>query len=453
MKLFLIILGLAIFFILSFKKTEWGILAITFLLPSYFIRFKIAFLPLTFLEGMILILTFIWLIKKIIKKDLKESLLQLIKKLKKTNFLYPILLFLLAATISVFVSPNTKEALGIWKAYFIEPFVLFLILLDVIRTKTKTNLVILALGGSAALIGIITLVQFFTGIYVPENYFEEGRMTGVYGYPTAVGLFVAPILALFLGMVIEKIINQTIKTASESKKIKNKILDASIYQKGLVKILIAIIILFSLFSIWASKTEGAYIGLAAGLFFAFMLTKWRWKIIALTILFIFVLLLVPQTRDYLITKATFKDVSGDVRLVLWQGSWRVIKANPIFGAGLAGFPNLYKKYKEARHIEISLYPHNIFLNFWTETGILGLISFLWIVVNFFRLTFKKKIFSKSLVADYQLPFFASMIYLFIHGLVDVPYFKNDLACLFWIIIGLAIIFNNLSQLEKKKTVP
>ena len=32
-----------------------------------------------------------------------------------------------------------------------------------------------------------------------------------------------------------------------------------------------------------------------------------------------------------------------------------------------------------------------------------------------------------------------MTVLLIHGLVDVPYFKNDLAVLFWIIIGLIII--------------
>ena len=35
---------------------------------------------------------------------------------------------------------------------------------------------------------------------------------------------------------------------------------------------------------------------------------------------------------------------------------------------------------------------------------------------------------------------ASMAALLVHGLVDVPYFKNDLALLFWIIyaLGLAI---------------
>ena len=35
-----------------------------------------------------------------------------------------------------------------------------------------------------------------------------------------------------------------------------------------------------------------------------------------------------------------------------------------------------------------------------------------------------------------------MITILVHGLVDVPYLKNDLAILFWIIFGLTISIYN-----------
>ena len=38
-----------------------------------------------------------------------------------------------------------------------------------------------------------------------------------------------------------------------------------------------------------------------------------------------------------------------------------------------------------------------------------------------------------------------MVVLLVHGLVDTPYFKNDLSVLFWLIIGLGIIEDKIYQ--------
>jgi len=39
----------------------------------------------------------------------------------------------------------------------------------------------------------------------------------------------------------------------------------------------------------------------------------------------------------------------------------------------------------------------------------------------------------------------AMVVLLVHGLVDTPYFKNDLSVLFWLIIGLGIIEDKIYQ--------
>lgn len=46
---------------------------------------------------------------------------------------------------------------------------------------------------------------------------------------------------------------------------------------------------------------------------------------------------------------------------------------------------------------------------------------------------------------------ASMAALLVHGLVDVPYFKNDLAVLFWILISLSISTQLLSNSASGRT--
>jgi O-antigen ligase len=95
-----------------------------------------------------------------------------------------------------------------------------------------------------------------------------------------------------------------------------------------------------------------------------------------------------------------------------------------------------------------MYPHNIFLNFWSELGILGALLFCWIIAKFLwqssRFFWTQKDNPERYIA---LGLMTSMIVIVIHGLVDVPYFKNDLSVLFWISIAL-IGSLNLKQNEK-----
>src|SRR5690606_23613524 len=89
---------------------------------------------------------------------------------------------------------------------------------------------------------------------------------------------------------------------------------------------------------------------------------------------------------------------------------------------------------EAAHIEVFQYPHSLLLNFWSETGLLGVAGFLLVVFAFAAVAW---LVIRAHPDEWLPPaVIAAMIALLVHGLVDVPYFKNDLAMLFWIIVGL-----------------
>ncbi len=123
---------------------------------------------------------------------------------------------------------------------------------------------------------------------------------------------------------------------------------------------------------------------------------------------------------------------------------------PVFGAGLSGYPSRIAPYHKADWIEIFQYPHDLFLNFWSETGLIGLAGFLWIVGRFFRQAFALRARGGWIVPAST----AAMIALLVHGLVDVPYFKNDLAFLFWILVGIIESVRaaaDASALEKVKS--
>ncbi|MDO8260559.1 MAG: hypothetical protein Q7T50_03640, partial [Candidatus Magasanikbacteria bacterium] len=88
-----------------------------------------------------------------------------------------------------------------------------------------------------------------------------------------------------------------------------------------------------------------------------------------------------------------------------------------------------------RPVEIYMYPHNIFLNFWTELGLAGMVLFAWIIGRFLYIAFRlAQIDSKN--KGIALGLLGAMVAIFVHGLVDVPYFKNDLAVVFWVLLAI-----------------
>jgi O-antigen ligase len=369
---------------------------------------------------MILILFAVWLIKS--KKNA-------IKNLKLENWKWLIAVWLVIATMAVFISPNLRSAAGIWKAYFIEPILFLLVFTSVIKEKKDLELIFYSLGFSAFYVSAFAIYQKFTGIAIPNPFWqaeETRRVTSFYGYPNAIGLFLAPIVTLYFGWLISKFKNLDFQTIFKTKNLK----------KFFVICYLLFVIFTSVAAIIFARSEGAYFGIAAGLIFlGFTIKKLRWPTIMAICVLIIVILFIPPLKNYVWQQISFQNDSGKVRLLMWQESWQMLKDRPLFGAGLAGYQQTFAPYHKAKHIEIYLYPHNLFLNFWSELGIFGLIVFILIILNFFRTGFKNLKKSKNYSYELTVALMAAMVVLLVHGLVDVPYFKNDLSILFWLIIG------------------
>jgi O-antigen ligase len=186
-------------------------------------------------------------------------------------------------------------------------------------------------------------------------------------------------------------------------------------------------------------SQGTWLGLAAGLIFLAAF-GWNKKITAVAVLIIIILtLVIPQIRNPLWPVLTFTDQSGQNRLALWQMSQNFLLSSPknfIFGAGIFGFSQIENQARNPAQLEALLYPHNIILNFWLELGLLGLIGFGWLIIKFFKQGLQACKLQTINCKLLSLGLLAGMVAVLVHGLIDVPYFKNDLALLFWIIVAL-----------------
>ena len=437
----LITIFLLLFTFITWTRFHLGLTLFFFLLPTYLIRFHIGPLPTTLLEMMFVIFFVIWTIKQnkniIYHLSPKKDALWLSFIIKKNKLLFiGILLFILAATFSIFTSSNTRSALGEWKAFYIEPVLMFLIIMTTLKSSNKKliNNIIFALILSGLLTSLLAIYQHFTGWMVPEAFWanhDTFRITAWYGFPNAVGLFLAPIFPLAIYLLMHNF--------NELKK-RNWKLFAEPTSKIPTAVGISCILFLTIspLAIFFTKSTGALIGLIAGISILLLFYK-KTRIITLVILAsgIFTLILLPSSNP-IKQELLLQDRSGQIRLSMWSNTFEFLKDHPIKGAGLASYSEKIIPYHttvNGEGIEIFHHPHNIFLTMWVNLGLLGLVSFTLILIWFFKTSLLR-----SMLRNNSTVFIlSSIVIIIIMGLVDSPYIKNDLAMFFWLLPTLLII--------------
>ena len=287
------------------------------------------------------------------------------------------------------------------------------------NTPARRNMTVWALGASLAFIGIVAIIQKITGFGIDNPVWAAEatrRVTGIYGFPNAIGLFAAPLTVLLAGRAIGS-------------------LDADTVRKRLLFFPAAATAALGAFAIVFAVSQGAMVGAAAGLIALGLLLR---RTRALTLVGIIaacaVIMFYRPVTTTVATLASLRDDSGSVRRIVWQESLSMLDDHRVFGAGLDGYRATLVPYHAATHIEIFMYPHSVLLNFWSETGLIGVIGFVWLVLVYFRMLWPRLRRENEWLPQ---ALFAAMIAVLAHGTVDVPFLKNDLAFEFMLFAALA----------------
>lgn len=373
--------------------------------PLYALRFTFAGLPLNALEILIpifLLIFFIWLAKS---RRIGEFI-QVLKVQPKLNYIL-ISILAVAAVISFIISPDRHRALGLLGAFFIEPMLVYFPALYIFSDSKNRDRFTKWLFTVIGILSAYAIMQYFTLAGLPKqwwgNSIEPKRALSVFEYPNAYALYLAPLLAFLLPFVFQKNINKWYKIA---------------YIAGLLGLLL-------------SLSRGGWLGFGvAAAFFAFFLSNKTTKkyLLGFALAAVIIIVAVPNLR-YRVILPFVGEKSTVSRYSLWHTADNMIKSSPLLGKGLYGFQTDFNQYNTDPNLQPINFPHNIFLNFWVETGLLGLISFTGICIVAFIRSWK----TKTLAATGLMLF---LLAIFVHGQVDAPYLKNDLALVFWIMLAM-----------------
>jgi len=375
------------------------------LTPAYTIRWRVGFYPTTLLEAAILL--------TIVAFGLESWRLRSVPSWR-SPFTLAIAIFLVAGAISVVVAPDRRAALGIYRAYLLEPVAFFLVLTTVVTTFTRALVVLGGLATAGVVVGAANSAVVLDAI---RHHTLNPAVTApvvIYTNANDVALFLVPLIAIAGSLVLYNT-NQRVRIAS-----------------------LAFLVIAGA-STLLSFSRGGYLALAAVALGLALSHRRRWWLLGAAAAIGVVLILIPPINHRLAVEVDFSNGSNTLvgRFELWRVSLQMLQQHLLFGAGLSGFAQTIAPLWNPTHTDRFIYPHNIVLTFWSETGLLGLVAFAWIMVAGFMQGWRGWWRQRSEWGSIELGVFLALVAVLVHGLVDVPYFKNDLAVEFWALLGLA----------------
>jgi len=382
------------------KKLIWGIYLVIFCLPLYLVRFEIFGIPTTVLEVLIYILFIFWLVKRFRFKEFKKMFIA------HCSLFIAIFLIIIGVSLATIFSSDLRTSAGIWKAWFIDPLLFFVILIATIKNIKQIKGVFYSLFLSGTIVSIISFIYLIQGKFDPVN-----RLQAFYDSPNYLAMYLAPMLILGCGLWFTT-------------------------KKQLIRILLITSYVLLITNLFFTKSFGAWVGVIIALAFGLIVYFFKKPVQSrkkFWAIFIFSVILLVIIGCF---SVQYRSSSLGARLIIWEKAISIYKINPFLGIGPGTFETYFPPYPEWGVPQ----PHNIFLAFLLQTGLVGFIGFIWLLIYFFKIGFKLLTAHCSL---FTVILVSIMFYILIHGLVDTTYWKNDLAVIFWTIVALLMVLSRL----------
>ncbi len=126
------------------------------------------------------------------------------------------------------------------------------------------------------------------------------------------------------------------------------------------------------------------------------------------------------------------DSSNNFRINVWLAVLNMIRDRPILGIGPGHgtFNKIYPLYMQARFSALGAY--SIYLETALELGIIGLLSFLWLILVTFGTAIKEIVRTGNF---WLIGSLAGLVSMLGHGFVDTVWYRPEIHVIWWLLIG------------------
>lgn len=391
---FAVALWLITVFILTLRKTPWGFATVLAITPLYQFRGDLG-IPTTLLELTLGAVLLGWLARY------REYPLV-------PDRTWPWLGGMVAAALlAAIVSPDTREGLGLWRAFFLEPIAFYLTASAVFR-KASTQPIFYGLLASLGVVTAWTLVQAVGN----TDLSYDGRLLGAYQSANFLAMAVVPVILAALLWPADR-------------------LPKSVRQRYALRFIPAglggVLLL-------ASQSRGGLLALGAGLGVALLFRLRNLGRAQVGALAVAAVIAVAAIMPLLFNR---DETILPIRRILAEHAIGYVADRPLFGVGPGQFQSRVAEryigdaYYERYFVPYAPNAHNLLLVLWVEWGLMVLAAAVGLLI-----TVGEHV--KRIAREWQVPVLAMLAAMLVHGLVDVPVLKNDLAVLFMTVLVLAM---------------
>ena len=387
-------------------------------------------------------------------------------------FAIPMLVFVLAAAISIVIAFERRDALRAFREEIVAPLLYLLLVFYCLRARQDVARLLLALFASAFIVSLQGLVQyyFFRNTIAPD---PDGvrRVHALFGSANNVGLFFDYSLPIGLALLISghREVFGFLKTWG-------------------VRIAIGVALLPMLFVLYLTQSGGAWVAIGCAVLFIVLLSLPNQRIFWWSCLGLLVVglaggfVLRHHIIDFLNRHLSVNGVSTFTkRLYLWESALKMIRDRPLFGFGLDNWLCYYSAntvcvdpamnlhhywvlYIPGTHTFTALvdeptlsHPHNIFLHVWVSMGIFGLLAFVavltlfaWLFTRILKtlrvLGGEKRDALRWMVVGVGAAILAGIV----QGQVDSSFLAQDMAFCFWTLVAALLLLRVLSGTPWRK---
>lgn len=256
-----------------------------------------------------------------------------------------VLLFCLAGLVSVpFAKESMAEAWASFSNIFIRAILIFLVIVNVVRTERRLRWLLLLALGSGVVMAAGAMSDFAAGRLTVEGYRVEGRIGGIFENPNELALHLVTLLPIAAALAVGS----------------RGFLKKAIYGAAALLMVAGTVITYS---------RGGFLAMAAVFFvLAWVLGRKNRFAVVVGALLLTVLLLIVAPGGYGARILSIYDHrldafgSADARQQLLMSSIIVALRNPLFGVGMGNFVFVSPRSMEA---------HNAYTQVASEMGAFG----------------------------------------------------------------------------------
>ncbi len=285
-----------------------------------------------------------------------------------THIPLPFFLFFFALVVGVLVSYDPGDSLRVL-SFFVTSFVLCFTVNAVVTHRDRLRAFLRVVYFALLCIGFTGIVQRVLGVKANASLTDltlnanmPGRVFGTLGNPNNFAEFLTVFLPFGFAFAL----------CTRNRRLRLLAL------AGLAIPLAAIVLTYS---------RSGWIALAAATVVYLLLANYR-HLATLLIGGVCALPLLPATvLARILTIGNLQDSSSSYRLDIWTGVLRMLKNHWFTGVGLGpgGFSKVYPPYAVGTSA-VAAHSHNQFLEMMAECGILGLLTYLWLIFDLIRRT-------------------------------------------------------------------